>query len=728
MPDSPLHIAFLWHMHQPCYKDPFTGLYRLPWVRLHGVKDYLDMVRVGAEFPGLRQTFNVVPSLFEQLKDYLDNGAADRHLELTRRPAADLTEAERRFVIENFFLANWETMIKPFPRYYELLAMRGFRAAPGDLERASRYFTERDLRDLQVLFNLSWIDPLFRNADSALSGLVNKGRDFTEEEKLLVIDKQFEILRQIVPEYRRMSEEGRIELSVTPFYHPILPLLCDTDIARVAMPQVRLPRQRFVHPEDAREQIRRAVSFFEATFGHRPAGMWPSEGSVSEEVLGIMAAEGLSWTASDEEVLAGSLGRSLRGHEGELLDAAALYRPHRFKDVAMFFRDHKLSDLIGFTYSGWHADRAAEDFVRRLGHLRDALPRGRAFIVPIILDGENAWEYYPNDGQDFLRALYRAVTSDPRFRTVTFSGFLQEYGSGDGGETLSRLHAGSWIYGNFGVWIGHEEDNRAWDYLSQTRSDFEAFRKAHPEADLAEAWEALYAAEGSDWNWWYGDDHSTETAEEFDELFRGYLKKVYAVMGMEPPQQLGTPVLRRDRTVAPTTSIRGFIHPRIDGLVSNYFEWQQAASLEVKRSGGSMHRAESFITMLYYGFNKDNFYLRLDPAAPFTDAAGPLAVSLNIEAPALCRIVFPLTGQEKKALLERTTGTGWSPVKTLTGAAVRDIVELEVPFADLAAAVGDELRFSVEIRRNGEEVERSPWRGHLSVTVPSPDFETMMWY
>lgn len=725
MADSPLHIAFLWHMHQPYYKDPATGMFRLPWVRLHGVKDYLDMVRDLADFPTLRQNFNVVPSLLDQLKDYLDNGAADRHLELTRRHPVDLTEEERLFVLENFFLANWDTMIKPFPRYYELLVMRGFRVTKGDILRASRYFKEHDIRDLQVLFNLAWIDPSFRDSDPFLSGLVRKERDFTEEEKHLVIEKQFAILKEIIPEYRKMSEAGQIELSVTPFYHPILPLLCDTDSARIAMPQVQLPRRRFAHPEDAREQIRRALAFFESTFGRRPAGMWPSEGSVSEEVLGIMAAEGIRWTATDEEVLARSLERPLRGPQGELLDAPTLYRPHRFGEVALFFRDHRLSDLIGFTYSGWSPEQAAGDFIDKLAQIRNSLAGSGPHIVPIILDGENAWEHYGNDGHDFLRGLYRALSSDRRFKTVTFSEFLAEHGSG---RELPKLHAGSWIYANFGVWIGHEEDNLAWDYLAETRDDLEELQKSFPDRDLSEAWEAIYAAEGSDWNWWYGDDHSTETAEEFDELFRSSLIKAYTVMGKEAPPHLHIPILREDRQIEPAVRIRGFIHPKMDGLVTSYFEWHQAARMEVKRSGGSMHRSESFIAALYYGFNKDNLYLRIDPVLPFSEVHEQMTVRLDIVRPHLCRIVFDLHGPQQKALVQEKTGDSWVTREHLTAVAAEDIVEMEIPFSVLTAAENDEIQFAVDILRNGEEVERSPWRGYIAVTVPSPHYESIMWY
>ncbi len=281
-------------MHQPYYKDPATDIYRLPWVRLHGTKDYLDMLEILKDFPAIKQNFNLVPSLLEQLRDYTDNSARDSFLDATRKRASDLSLDDKLFVLENFFLANWENMIKPFPRYYELLLKRGTHFIRADLIRMVKYFSEADFLDLQVLFNLCWIDPFFRENDPFLKTLVEKERNYTEDEKSVLIEKQMEILKRIIPAYREMAATGQVELSLSPFYHPITPLLCDTDIARVAMPGVNLPRRRFACPEDAQKQIELGIAYFEKVFHYRPAGMWPSEGSVSEEVLRIMSSFGIT--------------------------------------------------------------------------------------------------------------------------------------------------------------------------------------------------------------------------------------------------------------------------------------------------------------------------------------------------------------------------------------------------------------------------------------------------
>jgi alpha-amylase/alpha-mannosidase (GH57 family) len=724
-------------MHQPYYRDPFSGIYTLPWVRLHGVKDYLDMVRILEDFPAVRQTFNLVPSLIEQLNDYIENRACDKHLELTLKSPSDLTYEERIFVVEYFFLANWDTMVKPYPRYYELLQKRGMSYSRGDLERTVKYFSDQDLRDLQLYFNLIWIDPMFRDSDPFLRGLIQKGRDFTEEDKRQVIERQFDILKRIIPEYRKMSGSGRIEISVSPYYHPILPLLCDTDSARIAMPWVKLPKKRFMHPEDAVSQIRSGVEFCEKTFGFRPAGMWPSEGSVSAEVAAAIRAEGIKWIATDEEVLARSLSRPLRGGGGEALDPQALYRPYCYEGLSLFFRDHRISDEIGFVYSGWPAERAVGDFISRLAAIRDSLPDGRPFVVPVILDGENAWEYYKNDGQDFLRALYRALSNDGRFRTVTMSEFVEEFGPG---EELGSLHTGSWINADFHVWIGHEEDNLSWDYLSQTRDVLSAFIRDNPKAEVSEAWKALYAAEGSDWNWWYGDEHSSDNAKEFDELFRSYLMQVYRVIGREIPSNLYEPILLEDRNIAPDIEIKGFISPRIDGLVSNYYEWINSGHIDVKRGGGSMHKTDSVISDLYYGFDRNNLHVRLDPASPFEQMGEGVAFCIEVLSPSRFRIMF--APGDDHARLYRAEGEGWADTGSGLEAAARDILEISVPFSLLGAAENDEVQFAVEIIKNGSSsargayltsladkiIDRCPLRGQIRLAVPPADFEKLMWY
>lgn len=725
MTDKPLYIAFLWHMHQPYYKDPMTGLYRLPWVRLHGTKDYLDMVEILKDFPLIKQNFNLVPSLLEQLVDYTERDGKDVYLEIGKKPAAELDQDDKVFILENFFLANWDTMIRPFPRYYELLMKRGVHVVRSDLLRASRYFSERDYLDLQVFFNLCWIDPLFRGTDPFLKMLSEKGRNYSEEDKRTLFEKQREILKRIIPVYREMALTGQIELSFSPFYHPILPLLCDTDVAKVAMPQVRLPKNRFRHPEDAERQMVMGRRYLEEIFGFMPSGMWPSEGSVSEEVLKIASRLGIKWIGTDEGILSNSLHKSLRDQSGTVTEPHLLYRPHSFENVSLVFRDRVLSDLIGFVYSQWDPKKAADDLIQRLLNIRNSLSADSPHMVSIILDGENAWEHYKNDGRDFFLHLYEGLSHEKRLQTITISEFINDHTRG---ERLGNLHPGSWVNSNFGIWIGHEEDNLAWDYLAETRDKLEGVSGENAGNHFENAWQAIYAAEGSDWNWWYGDDHTTETQEEFDELFRFNLIKCFREMGKDVPEHFLASILRHDREIPPTLTIRGFIKPTIDGLVTSYYEWYQGAQLDVKKSGGSMHKSESLISTVHFGFDKDNLYLRIDPKIPFADFDEGTEISIVTSKPADIKITCPVKAGKIKAELFEQTGEEWKKVKDIKEVAIQDIFEIGLLFSDLKTKEKDELDLFISVRKGGEEIERCPWRGYLTVFVPTPDFEAMMWY
>ncbi|MBM4128868.1 MAG: hypothetical protein FJ243_01975, partial [Nitrospira sp.] len=661
----------------------------------------------------------------EQIVDYIEHNARDMHLEITLKEASELDLEEKVFMLENFFLAHWDNMIKPFPRYYELLTMRGFHIVKGELARIARYFRTDDYLDLQVLFNLCWIDPLYRKKDPVLRGLVEKGKHYSEEDKHLLISRQFEILKKILPRYKEMAEKGQIEISVSPFYHPILPLLCDINVARIAMPEVRLPGRRFSHPEDVRMQIRMGLDYFEEIFGYRPVGMWPSEGSVSEEVVRIAAQKGIQWLGTDEDILSNSLGVKLRDSSGHVIEPDILYRPYRFENTSIVFRDHQISDLIGFVYQSWKPKDAADDLLKRLLQAHASLPKDRPHLLNIILDGENAWEHYKNDGHDFIQYLYERLSKEERIKTVKISEYLNEV---DRGKPLQSLHAGSWINSNFGIWIGHEEDNRAWDYLTETRHDIDIFQKSSPERDLSEAWRSIYVAEGSDWNWWYGDEHQTETQKDFDELFRFNLMKVYKEMGKEIPEGLYVPVLREDRCVSPTLLIRGFIEPKIDGMVTSYYEWYQGAYMDVKKSGGSMHRAASILTSLHYGFNKDNLFLRIDPAIPFKKFPQGAKISFSILKPWQFKITVPVILTAVRGELLEKTDDVWRKVKDISDVAIKDIFEIKIPFADVKAKEKDEMQFFISITSDGNEIERCPLRGYIMLTVPTPEFEAMMWY
>lgn len=732
-------------MHQPVYKDPVSAEYIMPWVLLHGTKDYLDMVSVLDEFPLVRQTFNLVPSLLEQLSDYASGNASDKYRNISLKDASLLSEADKAFILEWFFQANWDNMVKPIPRYWELLRKRGFSSRKEDVHDSIRYFTVEDFRDLQLLFNFVWIDPSIRNRYPVLKGLAEKGKNFTENDKKYVLDKQIEIIASIIPKYKEMRDKGAIEITVSPYYHPILPLLCDSASARVAMPEAMLPNERFMNPADASAQLKKAVEFYEKTFGERPRGMWPSEGSVSPEAVSLIRREGLEWIATDEDILTLSTGVSMARDKHGHPASSALYMPYSVETgdgaITIVFRDRVLSDLIGFEYSRWEAKAAADDFIKRLAKIRELTDDPEEHIVSVVLDGENAWESYKNDGGDFLRALYSRLSESDIFRCVTMNEFLSSRKSR---EPVKKLFSGSWINHNFKIWIGHQEDNAAWDlisdarkalveYVAKTSSDAVALEKA------SVAWNELYVAEGSDWFWWYGDDNASLSDREFDWLMRAHLKKIYEIIGSEPPQILDIPIIAEERSYIPPVIPMGFINPVIDGEVTNYFEWLSAGRIEPASVGGAMRKgagrpseglvgAEGFLRGVVYGFNLETLFLRLDYVKAIMPYEKAWNFTISFLFPCPMRAEVTVKGAIANGVFfsKQPGVNGWAESVPMQKLAAKDCVEAGIDFKTIGAIGGDEIRFFIDVEADGKR-ERWPSRGFLSVEVPTEDFEAQHW-
>lgn len=546
---QPLYLALVWHQHQPRYfKDPETGEYQAPWVRLHGIKDYYDMTALLERYPKIHFTVNLTPVLLLQLQDLIDRYdqglSPDVYVRLTLKPADQLTDQDKAFLLENFFSANWDHMIDIWPRYRELRLKRVTRP-DGSIDVAASIprFTEQDWRDLQMWFNLAWFDPDFQESTVVLvtgdtvsvRPWIQKGRNFTEADKQAVVALQFKILKAIVPLHRKLQEEGRLEVITTPFFHPILPLIYDTDLARQAMPSAPLPRHRFHYPEDARWHLDRAFAFYQETFGRPPQGLWPGEGAVADSIVDLVRQSGFRWMASDKNVLARSL--------GGFLDRAHTYQAYRVvgqrDTLYMVFRDTDLSDRIGFRYQKMDPVAAANDFLQALYEIHRQFPSGPPRLVTVILDGENAWEWYPHDAKEFFHALYDQLQRAPWLRCVRVSEFLEQHPPQ---ALLQDLWAGSWINADFSTWIGEPEENRAWDYLARVRADLDAW------ALPPELWDAVFlemaAAEGSDWFWWFGKDQEMPGGDRpFDLMFRNTLKTVYRLAGKPVPAFLDTPIV-----------------------------------------------------------------------------------------------------------------------------------------------------------------------------------------
>jgi len=612
-------------------------------------------------------------------------------------------------------------MIKPYPEYDRLYQVRKYYL--NDLSRAVDKFSDQEYLDLTVLANLVWIDPGFRN-DPRIKALYGKKRNFSIEEREELLKYQKQILKQVLPKLKEVQDRGQIEVSFSPFYHPILPLLIDTDLAKEAMPRVRLPKNRFMHPEDAQAQVRRSVDMYSDLFGRKLRGMWPSEGSVAEKLLPILADCGIEWIATDEEIFFQSINHAkAKGQSSSTtLDFHQPFMLERsFGDMGIIFRDHKLSDRIGFVYSSWDADRAAADFLSHLASIRALLKPSEIedHVVPIILDGENAWEYFDKDGIDFLNALYDGLSNDNRFETVTVSELFERTGMH---KNIPYLFAGSWIGHNFKIWIGHEEDNRAWDLLWSARRALVEFQKKNPDADkakMAQAWEEIYIAEGSDWCWWYGDDHSSQEDDMFDIIFRSHLSAVYSLIGQDPPQSLLRPVRS---TVSQSAVIQpsNFISATIDGEVTHFYEWYDAGSFNCRKASSTMHRADNVVEEIFFGFDKYNLYFRLDPFMAARDEdISDFEFELDIRAFKMYRLIVSSDRTDFSSKNEEEEE--YSQIEFKGRAVLKKCAEISIPRDEIEMNEDFEIHLRIRVFKSGQLIETWPSMDLIKYQAPTED-------
>jgi alpha-amylase/alpha-mannosidase (GH57 family) len=722
-----IHLVLLWHMHQPQYRDPATRRYILPWTRLHALKDYWGMVRVLGEFPAVHATFNVVPSLAAQLEEYAGGKFDEPWFTLAFSPAEQLTDEGKAELLERGFQANLDHLIGRWPRYKELFD----RAHSADPALTVRTFALRDWRDLQLLSQLAWMDEEYLATDAEVSRLSKKGGDFTEADKQALRAKQLELLARVLPEYRRARDSGQIEISTTPFYHPILPLLCDTDIARQANPATPLPSPAFRHPEDAREQLVRARAYHQRLFGAPPVGLWPSEGSVSNEALSIAAELGFRWFASDEGVLGRTLNIGFgRDAEGVPSNADRLYAPLRVnlgeREIAGIFRDHYLSDLVGFVYSRMDAVSAAEDLYCRIRVIAERVHSRGPLTLPLILDGENAWEYYPGNGREFLRHFYGRISRDADIRALTVSEALRQASEV---ATVQGIAPGSWINANFDVWIGHQEDVTAWELLARAREFYARQLERHERGEanaptdeqLSAAFEALLMAEGSDWCWWFGPEHSSANDEEFDAFFRQLLSEAYQSLGSDAPDELAEPI-KRKLEPAHVTAPSAFLDVRVDGRESTYFEWLGAGLYSPDRQDSSMHGRVHWLHQFRYGFSSERFYIRVDFADGRPSALQDAEFRITLRGDEELRVVLHVReGKVCSQRVETKDSCLWGPQDMVMAACDRI---LEVSVARKLLRLGKRNSFSLVIAlwEGGLPVDLLPAEGWFEVALGEDHF------
>jgi len=730
-----LYVNLTWHQHQPLYYKDEEGIYTRPWVRVHATKSYLDMAEKVAEYEDLHVTFNYTPSLIRQLNDIAD-GAKDLYWVLGEKPATTLSESDKRFILERFFDVNWTNIIAKYPRYQALLDKRGG-ADEESIQAALVSFTDQDFLDLQVWFNLAWFDPVYL-AEEPLVDLVSKGEDFNEDDKIILFDEALRIVQSVLPFHKELQDAGQIEVTITPYAHPILPLIYDNQLALIGNPSAEMPELGFAYPQDAETHLALCVAMYEETFDREVRGLWPSEGAVAEEIVPMVAEFGFTFMQTGEPVLAKSLGFDSfnRDLQGFVQEAEALYRPYYVSDetgnqVAVFFRDWVLSDNIGFVYSGMSGEAGARDMIDRLEAIHAYFVENQVegpHIVSIILDGENAWEHYPNDGNDFLNALYRLLTESEVLRTVTPSVYLQMFPEQ---RSLDQLFPGAWFSPNYDTWIGETEEAIAWDYLSKTREFLAAYETGEKTADpdaLAQAFDFMYLAEGSDWFWWFGDDQDSGQDWYFDEAFRALLAGVYESLGVEVPKFLQVPVIQA-LPVPADRHFRGVSTPILDG--EDDPAWESAAYYAFT--------SRSPVTGFYYTLDNDNIYFRLDVDGSINDTT----VGFYLDIPtyeggtsAFTRAADLMLGFNANKLIEwrgvanmdtyNAVDGEWARTLTGAGRAVigTNLVEFSFPLALLGEpSAGDLIKLAIIIEPEGELLPRG---GPAQVVIPDTGAVTVI--
>lgn len=551
-----LYLNLYWHMHQPDYRDSTTGEYILPWTYLHAMKDYTDMAYHLECNPKARVTFNFVPVLLDQLEDYVKQFATNSMRDpllgmLARENLEYLNNTERCLVVDSCFKSHHEKMLEPFAHYQRLLNIYNSLKVQGST--ASNYLSGQYMADLLVWYHLAWTGESIRRQNKFIQTLIEKGSQFSFEERKQLFNLIGEWITALIPRYKKLQQSGQIEISSTPHYHPILPLLLDFKSTRDAMPFAPLPKSKLYPGGEVRAtaHILSAQATHAKRFGVPPTGMWPAEGGVSFNGLCLMAKHGVKWAATGEGVLANSLYKS--SDSGTLPPKDDyLYKPYKVggenNHLICFFRDDCLSDKIGFEYSKLHASEAVTDFIQSLERIHQNNASENHRVVSVILDGENAWEYYPYNAYYFLNELYAALATHPDIEMSTFSDILHLAHQNQGVviEELPEIAAGSWVYGSFSTWIGCPEKNKGWDLLCDAKKQYDhVMREGLLTVVEAEACERQLAiCEGSDWFWWFGDYNASVSVDSFDRLYRRNLSNLYRLLKSPVPEALSHSISR----------------------------------------------------------------------------------------------------------------------------------------------------------------------------------------
>ncbi len=600
-----LSIAIYWHMHQPVYE--IEGTYLMPWARLHAVKDYLDMVLVLEKFPKLKLNFDVVPALMDTIVNYI-NGYHDIHSELTISDTEKLSGEEKSFILNNFFSPKFETMLYKSENYKALYQKRFSKDVcdPDD-------FSPQEISDLMALFNLVWIDPVHDERYPRIKELWAKQYNYTLEDRIEIINIHRQIIKEIIPTYKKYIDEGRIELTTSAYYHSILPILIDLKAStKNTFTTEGLPPTLGML-DDARKQVRLALDKVEEILGIRPKGFWPPELCLGPKTLNLLAKEGIEWTISDEGILSDSINFDfIRDFKGNLNDPYHLTKVYEYQTktnpINVIFRDRSIPNLINFEYAGIDAKMAANDLFDKIKVVQNKLlvSPDQTHLLTIALDGENCWENYQNDGNDFLANIYSLIEADETLETVLISDYIKK---DKHKKTLNKIYSGSWIDKTFQYWIGEPTKNKAWSYLKHTKDVYEAFAKQnknYPHLDAA--YNELMIAQGSDWFWWYGEPNNSGQDFVFDYMFRERLKNVYLILGLEPPEYLNTSLITKIEM--PLKHPTRPISPRMDGLAESIDDWHHSGNISLL--DGPVFRESKNVDKILFGCDENNMYFRLN--------------------------------------------------------------------------------------------------------------------
>ena len=604
-----LSIAFYWHMHQPVYQLTPNGDYLMPWVRLHAVKDYLDMALWAKKFENLKLNFNFVPVLIDSIIEYGEKEAHDIHSRMTISPTEKLNNEDKLFILTNFFDANYQTMILPNPEYHRLYQLVQA-AGTNDVS----VLTDQEYSDLLALFNLAWMDPSYKTSNADLKRLIKKGKNYTLEDRIQIIEIQREIIRKIIPTIKKLVAKNKIEVTTSPYYHPILPILLDyKNIKKNASPDDELLSLKT--ELDAKLQTKMALDRIEEVFGKRPRGVWPSEQCVNGKTLEMLSNLGVEWSISDEGILANSINFEFEhDFKGYLKEPYHLLKTYQYKtkasDIKMIFRDSTIPNLISFEYQNHNPLTTAGDLYDRIKVLQSKILSSpdKEHLLTIALDGENCWENYLEDGASFLKALYTLITEDESLETVLISEYLDKAKEN---KILNKISSGSWINRNFKLWVDEPVKDLAWAYLRRVRHDFSEYVKREPlNPNIETARRELFIAEGSDWFWWYGEPNDSGRDNIFDFLFRTHLKNIYRCLGLDTPKYLDFP-LSNLSTSKPSKYPLSLITPTIDGKFITREDdiWNSAGCIDIP--DGPVLRESKLFDNIRFGNDEENFYLKL---------------------------------------------------------------------------------------------------------------------